>query len=132
MNKELLGKLKHKKEANGGWKQGHVGWQVHREIVQAARDQVRRAKALDRIKSDQGLSRATRNASVGMSVTKGRLGKMWALSVRKQETWLPGIWRRLRYSTTFLPRSSPARAPATLPKGQNAEAGTGRMKNLPL
>jgi len=27
---------------------------------------------------------------------------MWALSRRKWETWLPlGIWRRLRYSTTF-------------------------------
>ncbi|GAB0184151.1 mitochondrial enolase superfamily member 1 [Grus japonensis] len=26
---------------------------------------------------------------------------MWTLSGRKWETWLPGIWRRLRYSTTF-------------------------------
>ncbi|GAB0208302.1 hypothetical protein GRJ2_003295900 [Grus japonensis] len=46
MNKELLGKLKHKKEAYRGWKQGQVAWEEHREIVQAARDQVRKAKAL--------------------------------------------------------------------------------------
>jgi len=34
-------------------------------------------------------------------VIKGSLEKMWALSGRKWETWLPGIWRRLRYLTTF-------------------------------
>jgi len=34
-------------------------------------------------------------------VIKGRLEKMWDLSGRKWETRLPGIWRRLRYSTTF-------------------------------
>ncbi|KAK4807184.1 hypothetical protein QYF61_024304 [Mycteria americana] len=45
MNKELLAKLKHKKEAYRGWKQGQVAWEEYREIVQAARDQVRKAKA---------------------------------------------------------------------------------------
>ncbi|GAB0180070.1 mitochondrial enolase superfamily member 1 [Grus japonensis] len=46
MNKELLDKLKHKKEAYRGWKQGQVAWEEYRETVQAARDQVRNAKAL--------------------------------------------------------------------------------------
>ncbi|GAB0176056.1 hypothetical protein GRJ2_000070800 [Grus japonensis] len=46
MNKELLGKLKHKREAYRGWKQGQVAWEEYRETVQAARDQVRKAKAL--------------------------------------------------------------------------------------
>ncbi|KFW64479.1 hypothetical protein AS28_12305, partial [Pygoscelis adeliae] len=46
MNKELLDKLKHKKEAYSRWKQGQVAWQEYREIVRAARDQVRKAKAL--------------------------------------------------------------------------------------
>ncbi|KFQ85446.1 hypothetical protein N337_12339, partial [Phoenicopterus ruber ruber] len=46
MNKELLDKLKHKKEAYRGWKQGQVAWQEYREIVRAARDQDRKAKAL--------------------------------------------------------------------------------------
>ncbi|GAB0183728.1 mitochondrial enolase superfamily member 1 [Grus japonensis] len=46
MNKELLGKVKHKKEAYRGWKQGQVAWEEYREIVWAARDQVRKAKAL--------------------------------------------------------------------------------------
>ncbi|KFW71682.1 hypothetical protein AS28_14104, partial [Pygoscelis adeliae] len=46
MNKELLDKLKHKKEAYRGWKQGQVAWEEYREIVRAARDQVRKAKAL--------------------------------------------------------------------------------------
>ena len=46
MNRELLEKLKHKKEACRGWKQGQVAWEEYREIVQAAGDQVRKAKAL--------------------------------------------------------------------------------------
>ncbi|KFM11475.1 hypothetical protein AS27_04032, partial [Aptenodytes forsteri] len=46
MNKELLDKLKHKKEAYRGWKQGQVAWEEYREIVPAARDQVRKVKAL--------------------------------------------------------------------------------------
>ncbi|GAB0206203.1 mitochondrial enolase superfamily member 1 [Grus japonensis] len=46
MNKELLGKVKHKKEAFRGWKQGQVAWEEYRETVRAAREQVRKAKAL--------------------------------------------------------------------------------------
>ncbi|GAB0187691.1 hypothetical protein GRJ2_001234400 [Grus japonensis] len=46
MNKELLGKVEQKKEAYRGWKQGQVAWQEYRETVQAAREQVRKAKAL--------------------------------------------------------------------------------------
>ncbi|KFV98219.1 hypothetical protein N327_09172, partial [Fulmarus glacialis] len=46
VNKELLDALKHEKEAYRGWKQGQVAWEEYREIVQAARDQIRKAKAL--------------------------------------------------------------------------------------
>ncbi|PKU28514.1 rna-directed dna polymerase from mobile element jockey-like [Limosa lapponica baueri] len=44
MNKELLDNLKQKKEAYRGWKQGQVAWEEYREIVRAARDQVRQAE----------------------------------------------------------------------------------------
>ncbi|GAB0204905.1 mitochondrial enolase superfamily member 1 [Grus japonensis] len=44
--RELLGKFKHETEAYRGWKQGQVAWKEYREIVQAARDQVRKAKVL--------------------------------------------------------------------------------------
>ncbi|GAB0204934.1 mitochondrial enolase superfamily member 1 [Grus japonensis] len=46
MNRELLGKVKQKKEAYRGWKQGQVAWEEYRETVRAARDQARKAKAL--------------------------------------------------------------------------------------
>ncbi|GAB0203892.1 mitochondrial enolase superfamily member 1 [Grus japonensis] len=46
MNKELLGKVKQKKEACRGWKQGQVAWEEYRETVRAARDWARKAKAL--------------------------------------------------------------------------------------
>ncbi|GAB0195030.1 mitochondrial enolase superfamily member 1 [Grus japonensis] len=46
MNKELLGKVKQKKEAFREWKRGRTAWEEYRETVRAARDQVRKAKAL--------------------------------------------------------------------------------------
>ncbi|GAB0187092.1 hypothetical protein GRJ2_001174500 [Grus japonensis] len=39
-------KQKKKKVAYRGWKQGQVAWEEYRETVQAAREQVRKAKAL--------------------------------------------------------------------------------------
>ena len=54
MNKELLDKLKHKKEAYRGWKQGQVAWEEYREIVRAARDQVRKAKELNLARDIKG------------------------------------------------------------------------------
>jgi len=46
MNRELLAKLKQKKEACRGWKQGQVAWEGYREMVRVAREQVRKAQAL--------------------------------------------------------------------------------------
>jgi len=46
MNKEVLDKLKHRKEPYRGWKQGQVAWEEYRENVRAARNQVRKAKGL--------------------------------------------------------------------------------------
>ncbi|KFV20393.1 hypothetical protein N340_12155, partial [Tauraco erythrolophus] len=46
MNKELLDQLGHKKKAYSGWEKGQVAWEEYRAIVQATRDQVRKAKAL--------------------------------------------------------------------------------------
>ncbi|PKU42594.1 rna-directed dna polymerase from mobile element jockey-like [Limosa lapponica baueri] len=45
MNKEILDKLKSKKEAYRGWKQGRVDWEEYRETVQTARSPIRQAKA---------------------------------------------------------------------------------------
>ncbi|GAB0204443.1 mitochondrial enolase superfamily member 1 [Grus japonensis] len=45
MNKELLDKLKHKKEAYGRWKQGQVALEEYRNIVRTSREKVRKAKA---------------------------------------------------------------------------------------
>ncbi|GAB0192528.1 mitochondrial enolase superfamily member 1 [Grus japonensis] len=49
MNKELLGKVKQKKEAYRGWKQRQVAWEEYKETVRAARERVRIAKALTEI-----------------------------------------------------------------------------------
>ncbi|KGL94878.1 hypothetical protein N301_02103, partial [Charadrius vociferus] len=55
MNKELLDNLKQKKEAYKGWKQGQVVWEEYREIVQATRDQVRKAKAQRELNPARGI-----------------------------------------------------------------------------
>lgn len=46
MNKELLAKVKQKKEAYREWKQGQIAWERYRDIIWADRDEVRKAKAL--------------------------------------------------------------------------------------
>ncbi|KFQ53309.1 hypothetical protein N333_01103, partial [Nestor notabilis] len=45
MEKELLRKLRGKKEAYRQWKQGQATWGDYRNVVREARDQVRKAKA---------------------------------------------------------------------------------------
>jgi len=44
-----MDKLRHKKEAYRGWKQGQVAREEYREIIQAARDHVRKAKVLSEL-----------------------------------------------------------------------------------
>jgi len=94
MNEELLDKLREKKESYRGWKRGQIVWEEYREIVQIAREQVRKAKALTELNLAKDV-KGTRKPSIGMSVIEGRLGKMWVLSGRKLETWLPVTWRKL-------------------------------------
>jgi len=100
MNKELLAKLRQKKEK----KQGQVAWEEYREIVRVAREQVRKAKALTELNLARDV-KGNKKPSIVMSVIEGRLGKLLALSGRKVETWLPGMWRKLTCLMTFLPQS---------------------------
>ncbi|KFZ47204.1 hypothetical protein N321_13923, partial [Antrostomus carolinensis] len=46
MERKLLNKLKVKRQACRGWKEGRVTWEEYREIAQVARDQVRKVRAL--------------------------------------------------------------------------------------
>lgn len=51
MNKELLDQLKQKKkEVSSEWTYREIVWEEHREIVPAARDEVRKAKSLTALK----------------------------------------------------------------------------------
>jgi len=84
MNKELLDKVKHKKEAYKGWKQEQVAWEEYRKIVRAARDHVRKAKDLSELNLVRDI-KSNKKASIGTLVIKGRLGKMCALSGRKRQ-----------------------------------------------
>lgn len=128
LNKELLDKHKEKDEAYRGWKQGQVAWEEFREIVQAARNHVRKAKAVialnlaKPIKIDE--ASIQEKASIGTSVIKG------PLSQRR-----PRTQTRLNHCTflmTSLSWASPASAPDTLPHSLEGNVGTGRMKNCPL
>jgi len=75
INKEILDKLRHKKEADNGWKQEQVTWEEYRDSVQAASDQVRKAKALMELNLS-GHIKGNKKASIGTPVIKDRLGKM--------------------------------------------------------
>ena len=45
MSKELLGKLKWKKEVHSMWKKGLATWEEYRNVVRVCRDATRKAKA---------------------------------------------------------------------------------------
>ncbi|GAB0189782.1 mitochondrial enolase superfamily member 1 [Grus japonensis] len=80
MNKELLDKLKHKKEAYRGWKQGQVAWEEYREIVQAAREQVRKAKALIELnmaRDVKGNKKSFYRYVSDKRKTRGNVGPLW-------------------------------------------------------
>jgi len=100
MNKEILDKVKHKKEAYRGWKQGQVAWEENREIVQAARAQVRKAKALTGLSLSRDIKGNMKSFYRYVSDKKKMREIVGPLSGRKWETRLPGVWRKLRYSMT--------------------------------
>ncbi|GAB0176076.1 hypothetical protein GRJ2_000072800 [Grus japonensis] len=131
MNKELLDKLKQKKEAYRGWKQGQVAWEEYRETVRAARDQVRKAKALielnlardvkDNKKSFYKYVSDKRKTRENMGPLQKETGDLVTQDMEKAEVL-----------NEFFAQSSLTSARATPPKPQKAKAGTGRMKNCPL
>lgn len=97
-NKEPLNKPKHRKEACRGWKQNQVTWEEYRGVVWAARHQARKGRALRELNFDRDIKGNKKNCTL---VVKERLGKMWALSRRDQDTWLPRIWRRFLLNDFF-------------------------------
>ncbi|KAM4642928.1 uncharacterized protein AAGF69_015296 isoform 1-T2 [Amazona ochrocephala] len=83
MDKELLSKIRRKKEAYKRWKQGLAAWEEYRDVVREARDKVRKAKAqlklnLARDVKDnrKGFYRYTANKRQ----TKGNVGPLQKLS----------------------------------------------------
>jgi len=50
-----------KKEVYRGWKQGQVAWEEYREIVQAARGQIRKAKTLIELNLARGIKDNTKS-----------------------------------------------------------------------
>ncbi|PKU44399.1 hypothetical protein llap_5291 [Limosa lapponica baueri] len=61
MSKELLGKLRAKKEAYRGWKQGWVEWAEYKETVRVARNQIRQAKAQAELNLARDIKNNTKN-----------------------------------------------------------------------
>jgi len=89
MNKEILDKPMHKKEATRGWKEVQVAWEEYRENVRAARDQARKAKAL----SELNLSRHVKANKKSFyryigdkSKTRENVGPLWK-KMRDLVTW---------------------------------------------
>jgi len=76
MNKECLDKLKHKKEAYRAWKHGQVAWEEYRGIVQAARDQVRKAKVLIELNLAMDIKGNTKSFYRYIG-DKRKMGKCW-------------------------------------------------------
>ncbi|KAK4826654.1 LOW QUALITY PROTEIN: hypothetical protein QYF61_010639 [Mycteria americana] len=85
MNKELLAKLKHKKESYRGWKQGWVTWEEYRNVVRASRDEVRKAKA----QMELNLVRDVKNNKKGFYKYIGQKGRLGKIKIGLQESQVP-------------------------------------------
>lgn len=83
MNKEVLAKLRHKKEARRGWKQGQGTWEEYRDSVRVSRDEVRKAQVLKELNLAK-VVRDKKKGSVSTYMTKGRLGKIRRLGYTRQ------------------------------------------------
>ncbi|RMC06381.1 hypothetical protein DUI87_15814 [Hirundo rustica rustica] len=124
MNKELLDKLKHRNKAFRGWQQGQLAWEEYREILQAARDQVRKAKALIELNLARDVK--SKKRSFDRYISDKRKTTEYG---PPQEGNTPA--GRTEVLNDFLPHSSPARSPDTPLESWKAKAGIGRMKNCP-
>ncbi|PKU48684.1 glycerol kinase [Limosa lapponica baueri] len=125
MNKELLDKLRTKKEAYRGWKQGRVEWAEYKETVQVARNQIRQAKAQAELNLARGIKSNKKNFYRYVrdkGKTREVVGPLW------EQT---GDLASQDMDKTFLLQSSPARALTTLNKSWKAKTGALRMKNCP-
>ena len=112
------------KESLQGVEARTVTWEEYRETAWVARDQVRKAKALIEL----NLARDVKGdkKSFHRYVSDKRKTRENVSPVQKETGDLVSRdmgRRRLRYSMTFLPQSSPASAPATPPKGQKTKGG---------
>jgi len=131
MNNELLDKLKHKKEAYRGWKQGQVAWEKYRETVRATRDEVRKAKVLIELnlardvkgnkKSFYSYVSDERKAGKNMGPLWKEMGDLVTQDMEKAEVFNDF------FASVFI-----ASAPATPPKLQTTKTRTGKIMNHSL
>ncbi|GAB0183606.1 mitochondrial enolase superfamily member 1 [Grus japonensis] len=131
MNKELLDKLNHKKKAYRGWKQGQVAWEKFRDIVQVARDHIRKAKVLIELNLARDIKGNKKSLYRYVSDKRKmgeNVGPLWK-ETRDLVTWDMEKAEVLkdRFTSIFTGKCS-----TTPPQSQKAKARTGRMKNHPL
>jgi len=60
LSKDLLVKLKHKKEMHRQWNQGHVSWEEYRYVASMCRDGIGKARAQVEFGVRQGILRTVR------------------------------------------------------------------------
>jgi len=128
LSQDLLVKLKGKKEMHRQWKQGQVSWEGCRAAARLCREGVRKAKA----HTELNLARDSKNSKKGSYRYVSQKRKVREHTPYDDQDRQTGMRRRLRYSMTFLPRSSLATSLSTPLKWIDLKIRSREAKCLPL
>ncbi|PKU42805.1 hypothetical protein llap_6884 [Limosa lapponica baueri] len=128
VNNELLGKLKQKKEAYRVWKQGQVTWEEYREIVQAAKDHIRKAKAqieLNLASNIKGKKKRFYRCVGDKRKTRENVGLLWKETGDLVTHGMEKAEVLNDFFAFVVSGNDPSHTP---PKLQKAKAGSGRIR----
>ena len=130
LSRDLLVKLKGKRELHRQWKQGHISREEYRDSAQLCRDKVRRTKV--RLELNSARNAKNNKKYFYRCVSQKRKVKESIPPMMGKNGNLVSTDEKAEYPTIFLPQSSKATSLLTHPMLMDCRMGTRGAKPFPL